>query len=218
MQLSEETDDTDAENNAEAGAETEAPRQTYTYTDLDQIMYAKQTVNVRDLPSTDGEKLGSLTSAQEVHVTGQCNETGWYRIEYDSAIAYASGSYLTDERPASQPGLNADGLPVEGLWVNVCGHNLTGEAVLSLSQGPFPLPLLTLIDNGDGTYTLYMPNNHAGVRDGQMIHFDVAKSDELYWQLLLEGYHVDMVGGDDWCSSCVGGYDEGCIHQYLVYK
>lgn len=55
----------------------------YTYTELNKTMYAKSAVNVRDLPSLNGNKLGGLDTAQEVKVTGQCNETSWYRIEYN---------------------------------------------------------------------------------------------------------------------------------------
>ena len=74
----------------------------YTYTDLDKTMYAKQSVNVRDLPTADGNKLGGLSSAQEVKVTGQCNETSWYRIEFDGGVAYVSNSYLQDSKPEQQ--------------------------------------------------------------------------------------------------------------------
>ena len=80
--------------------EPEAP--TYTYTDLDKTMYAKSSVNVRDLPSTDGNKLGGLSASQEVHVTGQCNETKWYRIEYSGDVGYVSGSYLVNEKPVEE--------------------------------------------------------------------------------------------------------------------
>lgn len=68
----------------------------YTYTDLSKVMYAQQSVNVRDLPSTDGNKLGALSLNQEVTITGQCNETSWYRIEYNGAAAYVSSRYLGD--------------------------------------------------------------------------------------------------------------------------
>lgn len=47
----------------------------YTYTEMNATMYATQTVNVRNLPSTDGEKIGSLSTNQEITVIGQCNET-----------------------------------------------------------------------------------------------------------------------------------------------
>lgn len=71
----------------------------YTYTDLAKTMYAKSSVNVRNLPSTDGEKLGGLTKAQEVDVTGQCKETGWYRIKYSGSTGYVSDSYLQNDKP-----------------------------------------------------------------------------------------------------------------------
>lgn len=70
----------------------------YTYTDMDATKYAKSSVNVRNMPGTDGEKLGALSFNQEVKVTGQCNETGWYRIEYSGETAYVSDSYLVDNK------------------------------------------------------------------------------------------------------------------------
>ncbi|MBR2401357.1 MAG: SH3 domain-containing protein [Lachnospiraceae bacterium] len=74
-------------------------REEYTYVEMDAIMYAKQAVNVRNLPSTDGEKLGGLSYAQSVTVTGQCDETKWYRILYNGEIAYVSNNYLVAEKP-----------------------------------------------------------------------------------------------------------------------
>lgn len=71
---------------------------TYSFEDMDATKYAKSTVNVRSLPTADGEKLGGLSANDEVKVTGKCNETGWYRIEYANGIAYVSDSYLVDEK------------------------------------------------------------------------------------------------------------------------
>ena len=70
----------------------------YTYMDMSVIKHAKSSVNVRNLPCTDGDRLGSLSTNQEVKVTGQCNETGWYRIEFGSAEAYVSNNYLVNEK------------------------------------------------------------------------------------------------------------------------
>ena len=84
----------------EAVEEPVAPKTEYTYSALDKTMYAKSSVNVRDLPSTDGERVGGLSARQEVHVTGQCNETNWYRIDYNGETAYVSNSYLVSEKPA----------------------------------------------------------------------------------------------------------------------
>ena len=78
---------------------TEEPEPTpeYTYTDMNATMYATQTVNVRNLPSTDGEKVGSLSANQEVQVTRQAS-TGWWRIQYNGGEAFVSDKYLSDEK------------------------------------------------------------------------------------------------------------------------
>ena len=73
----------------------------YTYSEVSKTMYAKSTVNVRSLPSTSGNRLGSLSKNQEVAVTGQCNETGWYRISYNSGEGFVSNKYLADEPVAA---------------------------------------------------------------------------------------------------------------------
>lgn len=107
-EVTETTEQTEQTTQTEEPTETPAP--TYTYTDLDKTMYAKQSVNVRSLPSTDGEKLGALSFAQEVHVSGQCNETSWYRIDYNGNVAYVSNNYLVDEKLVAQttPSTNND--------------------------------------------------------------------------------------------------------------
>lgn len=76
------------------------PASPYSYTDLSQTLYAQSTVNVRDLPEQAGAKLGSLSTNQEVTVTGQCNETGWYRISYNGGEGFVSNSYLGSEKVA----------------------------------------------------------------------------------------------------------------------
>ena len=78
----------------------EEPSSPYSYTELSQTMYAQSTVNVRDLPEQSGAKLGSLSTNQEVTVTGQCNETGWYRISYNGGEGFVSNSYLGTEKVA----------------------------------------------------------------------------------------------------------------------
>ena len=77
---------------------------TYTYTDFLKAMYAIGTVNVRKSPNTSGEKVGTLYAEQMVEVTGQCNETSWYRINYNGTCAYVSNNYLTEELKVNEPG------------------------------------------------------------------------------------------------------------------
>lgn len=83
-------------------AEVQEEGSTYTYQELNQVMYASQSVNVRSLPGKEGEKLGGLTNGEQVTVTGQCNETGWYQVEYKGQKAFVSNQYLTAEQPVVQ--------------------------------------------------------------------------------------------------------------------
>ena len=72
--------------------------------ELTATKYATQSVNVRSGPSTDYDKIGGLTTNQEVQVTGQAS-TGWYRFTWtDGREAYVSDKYLSDskvEKPAA---------------------------------------------------------------------------------------------------------------------
>ena len=76
---------------------------TYTYADMSATKYATRTVNVRSLPSTDGEKIGALSTNDEITITGQCNETGWYRFEYNGQTAYVFGDYVSDNKVEVAP-------------------------------------------------------------------------------------------------------------------
>lgn len=88
----------------------------YTYTDMSSTMYATQSVNVRDLPGTEGQIIGQLASNQEVQITGQCNESGWYRLVYNEQTAYVSDHYISIENKSTQQTTQASSLStiVEG--------------------------------------------------------------------------------------------------------
>lgn len=83
-----------------ASVEPTAVSTGYTYSELNQTMYAKSAVNVRDLPSTDGKKIGSLKASQEITVTGKCDQTGWYRFDWNNTTGYVSDRYIVSEKPA----------------------------------------------------------------------------------------------------------------------
>lgn len=100
------TETAPAESPAPAAEPTTAPVEStavstgYTYSELNQTMYAKSAVNVRDLPSTDGKKIGSLKASQEITVTGKCDQTGWYCFELNNTTGYVSDKYIVSEKPA----------------------------------------------------------------------------------------------------------------------
>lgn len=101
--------DTTAPVDTTAPAEPVAAADTgYTYSELNQTMYAKSAVNVRDLPSTDGNKIGSLKASQEITVTGKCDQTGWYRFDLNGTTAYASDKYIVSEKPAANTASNTN--------------------------------------------------------------------------------------------------------------
>ena len=64
-------------------------------------MYAKQPVNVRKGPSTDYEKIGNLSFAQEINVTGAA-DNGWYQFDFDGQKGYVSNKYVAMEKPEAK--------------------------------------------------------------------------------------------------------------------
>lgn len=99
-----ETEATDIESTAVSEIETVKPSAetpAFTFSDLKRTRYATTSLNVRNLPSIEGEKVGGLSTNQKVKITGQCNETSWYRIEYNGNIAYVSNDYIAPYRSVS---------------------------------------------------------------------------------------------------------------------
>lgn len=89
--------------------------------------YAKSTVNVRKGPSADYEKVGSLSTNQEVKVIGQA-ETGWYQIELDGEIVYVSNNYLVDEMVKVEAPVNTSGTESSDNDGTVASGNTTPSA------------------------------------------------------------------------------------------
>ena len=103
------TPETSTEENSEAVSESDSEavvEPEFTVTELNATKYATQSVNVRSGPSTDFDKIGGLTTNQEVQVTGQAS-TGWYRFTWtDGREAYVSDKYLSDEKVEVAPPAN----------------------------------------------------------------------------------------------------------------
>lgn len=117
------------------------PQAEYTYTDTSATMYATQTVNVRNLPCTDGEKVGSLSTNQEVAVTGQCNETSWYMFDYNGETAFVSNKYLSSEEvevaPPAQEATQVENVPRAGDYQEGVWHNM-GDYSFYLGDWTWP--------------------------------------------------------------------------------
>ena len=100
----------------------------YTYSEVSQTMYAKSAVNVRDLPSTDGKKIGSLKASQEITVTGKCDQTGWYRFELNNTTGYVSDKYIVSEKPVSNIAANTAAAGNSNTAGNITQQNTAAPA------------------------------------------------------------------------------------------
>lgn len=96
------------------------------------IMYAKSTVNVRTGPSTEYEKVGGLTTGQEVTVTGIA-DTGWYRISYGESEGYVSNKYLTDAKQEA-PVVTAPSVVAPTPEAPVASNNVVAETKTMFGQ------------------------------------------------------------------------------------
>ena len=61
-------------------------------------MYALEDCDTYSKQDESSEKLGGLTTNQEVHVIGQSKETGWYEIEINGSKQYVSNQFLSDTK------------------------------------------------------------------------------------------------------------------------
>ena len=97
-EVSEETSVETSETPSEEVSEEPA----YTVEPMSATMYAQRSVNVRKGPGTEYDRVGSLTTNQEVAVTGKAS-TDWYEISYNGEVAYVSNNYLGNEKVVVQP-------------------------------------------------------------------------------------------------------------------
>ena len=150
------------ESSEESPAEPEVPAESetpaYTFNDASGVKYAKANVNVRDVPSKEGSKVGSLSTNDKVEFTGICNETGWYRFTMNGKDAYVSGNYLVSEKVAVATPTPA---PVDNSGTQVADNgNSSGTQVADNSgsgngSGSTPAPA----DNGNSTASAPVDTN-----------------------------------------------------------
>ena len=154
----------------QAETATTEPVTQYTYTDMSATMYAQQTVNVRDLPDTNGNKVGSLSTNDEITISGQCNETGWYMFEYNDSVAFVSNKYIGENKVEVQ---------------QAPADNSTANSGSTASNWADSYPKNQWIDMGE--YFFYIANsqpeanqvscdyfsNHLTGDDGHLYHTDL---------------------------------------------
>lgn len=105
--------------------------------EIETTMYAQKRVNVRSLPSTDSEKLGTLSINDEIIAIGESID-GWQKVRYQETIAYISAEYLGIEKVEIQT-------PVANTSMQV--DEITADQV-SLPSDFDPNGIIVVIDAG----------------------------------------------------------------------
>ena len=88
---------TKSEETNTAEIKAEEPEPVYTITDVSMLLYAASKANVRSGPDKNEAKLGTLSTNEEVNVTGEVGN-GWYRIQYNGGEGYVKASLLSAEK------------------------------------------------------------------------------------------------------------------------
>lgn len=71
----------------------------YTFTEINKLMYATESVNLRQGPSTSYDKTGNVVRGTKVQVVAKCNENDWYMVFYGGAIHFVTSKYISETAP-----------------------------------------------------------------------------------------------------------------------
>lgn len=92
--------------------EVEAPVEaepTYSFTSVNETVYATSTVNIREGFSADTDKVGSLGKGQSIKRVGigTGDAEGWSEVEFNGQTAYISSEYLSTVKPTAPSSSNS---------------------------------------------------------------------------------------------------------------
>lgn len=115
----------------EAAPQVTAP--SYTYSELSVQKYVSTSLNVRELPSTDGAVVGVLNANDKITITGKCNETGWYRINYNNTSGYISEKYVTDAPVVIEPKKDKQGTAARAVEAREVAAQSAGSTISNVN-------------------------------------------------------------------------------------
>lgn len=90
------------------------------FTEVNEQVTAKDTVNLRSLPSVereDSQVIGQLKNGEVITRTG-ISDNGWSRLDYNGTICYAISQYLTDPQGSTQSPTEDPGIQTQFREVN----------------------------------------------------------------------------------------------------
>ena len=82
---------------------------TYSFTSVNETVYATTTVNIREGFSADTDKVGSLGKGQSIKRVGigTGDAEGWSQVEFNGQTAYISSEYLSTVKPTAPSSSNS---------------------------------------------------------------------------------------------------------------
>lgn len=125
----------------------------YTFTDMYEKMFAVKEASLYTEPSKNGQKARvRYIQGNEVWVTGKCNETGWYRVEFGGTVAYVDDECLSVYEPKSKyekcpyplDSWVDNGNSITAYYVNGAGSDIMSQALILLTNR---YPFYTRIDS-----------------------------------------------------------------------
>ena len=110
------------------------------------VKYANKSLNVRAIPSTDGELVGTAVANTEITVVGTTSASGyegWTQVEYNGVVAFIKSTLLSDSKvKISAPSKNT----------NTSSSSGSGASTSASSGGGAPNGGLDMSGLGDGEY------------------------------------------------------------------
>ena len=155
-------DETESAKNGDAADNAAAdPEANMKFSDVNETVTAKESVNLRDIPSqgNDSTIKATLNNGDTAARTG-VSDSGWSRIEYNGQTYYAISSYLTTDMNYVVPGQDGSGSG-DGLKTKFkdCNDTVTAKIEVNLRA----LPSVT---NPDATVIATIKNGETVTRTG----------------------------------------------------
>lgn len=158
-----------AENNGKTEEVQGVENEIY-YTEVEEVVYATATVNIRSMPSTDSEIVDKLYRNKSITRIGISEE--WSKVIYNDTECFIAAEYLTTEEPVIK----------EHLIAIDAGHQKTGNS----EQEP--------IGPGSSTTKAKVASGTTGIASGvpeYQLTLEVAL--KLRDELVARGYEVLMI-------------------------
>lgn len=131
--------------------------------DMSAVMYTTANVVLRQEPSTESEKLRTVSAGEEVEVTGQTVDGLWFRVEEGDTVGYISAGYLSLEKPvieSSEPSSETQTQqPADQLNQATQNGSSTADATPDTAEGDAILGDVGIVSN---------PNNVVREGDSQI--------------------------------------------------